>query len=240
MSHLSSIDIDAASFPRRDVYPFNLAVLSATARLSLSAPISFFVGENGSGKSTLLRAVAHHAGIHIWNEPERARYRFNPDEETLYRHIELGWTSGPVPGSFFASETFNHFARLLDDWASVDPGVLSYFGSESLVTKSHGQRHLAFFNSRFAVKGLYLLDEPENALSPRSQLRLLSVLTAAAGSGSVQFIIATHSPILLACPGARIYSFDRCPIETVAYEETDHCRIYRAFMADPDRFLSEI
>jgi predicted ATPase len=142
-----------------------------------------------------------------------------------------------VPGTLFASEIFKHFAVLLDEWASADPGQLSYFGDESLLTKSHGQCHMAYFKSRFQIKGLYLLDEPENALSPRRQIELLGVLKEAAARGHAQFVIATHSPILLALPGAEIFSFDAAPINTVRYEETDYYTIYKGFLEDRSRYL---
>jgi predicted ATPase len=137
-----------------------------------------------------------------------------------------------VPGSFFASEIFHNFARFLDEWAVASPDTLAYFGGSSLMTKSHGQSHMAFFKSRFSRKGLYLLDEPENALSPRTQLELLSVLHRAGAGGEAQFIVATHSPLLLALPRATIYSFDLEPIAPVAYEHTDHYLMYRNFLND--------
>ena len=96
---------------------------------------------------------------------------------------------------------------------------------------------MSFFSARYKIKGTYLLDEPETALSPKSQLELLKLLQGAGGSDGVQFIIATHSPILLACPGAVIYAFDRSPLKTIRYEETEHYRVYRSFMENPGRYL---
>jgi predicted ATPase len=97
---------------------------------------------------------------------------------------------------------------------------------------------MAFFKSRLKIKGLYILDEPETALSPRSQLKLLDLLTQAGNSGQAQFIIATHSPILLACPGARILNFDQAPVRTIDYEDTNHYQIYKEFMANPKKYLA--
>ncbi|MFW6164217.1 MAG: AAA family ATPase, partial [Planctomycetota bacterium] len=194
-------------------------------------------GENGTGKSTLLEAIARRCRIHIWQGLKRGRVEKNPLEEELYRAVEVVWTDGPVPGSFFASQDFRAFARLLDDWASATPGILDYFGGESLMTQSHGQSLMAYFRSRYAIKGLYLADEPETALSPRTQLELLKVLEEMGRAGHAQFIIATHSPILLACPGATIYTFDRVPLAPVAYEDTDHYQVYKAFMDNPSRYV---
>ena len=137
-----------------------------------------------------------------------------------------------MPGSFFGSSVFQDFARILDEWASTDPGLLEYFGGKSLLTQSHGQSIMSFFKARYAIRGLYLLDEPETALSPRSQIALLDLLTKMTVAGHAQFIIATHSPILLSCPGATIYSFDQVPIAPIAYDQTDHYKLYKAFMVD--------
>jgi len=106
--------------------------------------------------------------------------------------------------------------------------------------QSHGQSHMAFFANRFRIRGLYLLDEPENALSPRMQLELLRLIHRFVSGGEVQFIIATHSPILLACPESDIFSFDRIPIEKVSYESTDYYRIYRDFLNNREKYLESI
>jgi predicted ATPase len=228
--HITRIRLLHDAFPTQDEYPFNLAVFNKTASLDLARPVTFFIGENGTGKSTLLRAIAHACTIHIWEEVEGSRYRYNPFEKDLYRCLEVDWAGERVPGAFFASEIFRHFARILDEWAAVDPDLLHYFGSESLMEKSHGQSHMQFFRSRFRIKGVYLLDEPENALSPGMQLQLLKLLREISANGQSQFIIATHSPLLLAYPDADIYSFNASPIQRVAYEETEYYTVYKDFL----------
>jgi predicted ATPase len=235
--HIKELKFLSEDFPSDNVYPFNLRNFKITERIMFTSPVTFFVGENGTGKSTLLRAIAHRCDIHIWEIPGGLRYVVNPLEEELYRYITVGWTDGLVPGSFFASEIFQNFAAFLDEWAVASPGTLDYFGGSSLVTKSHGQCHMAFFGSRFSRKGLYLLDEPENALSPQSQLDLLQLFERESRKGSAQFIVATHSPLLLALPGATILSFDKEPIQSVDYEETSHYRIYRDFLNNRERYL---
>ena len=137
-----------------------------------------------------------------------------------------------MSGSYFDSELSRVFACHLDEWATADPGILNYFGGKSLLTQSHGQSLLSYFKHRYQIKGLYLMDEPETALSPRSQLELLDFLQKMAQAGHAQFIIATHSPILLACPDAVIYSFDHVPLQKIAYEQTEHYQIYKHFMAN--------
>lgn len=235
--HIRSLTFLHDTFPKAECYPFSLAVFKETERLDFTTPVTFLIGENGTGKSTLLSAIARGAGIHIWQEHEGRRDTKNLHEDQLHQSIRIEWTDGKVTGSFFASELFRHFAEALDQWGKADAGCLDYFGSTSLIVKSHGQSHMAFFEHRFARKGLYLLDEPENALSPKWQLELLRLLSRFSGRGDVQFIIATHSPILLALPGAAIYSFDQAPIRRVEYEDTDYYRIYRDFLDNREKYL---
>jgi len=236
MTHLESVSFCLENSPTRTAYPFNLPLFHATASISFSSPVTFFAGENGTGKSTLLAALAEKCRIHVWEGVARTRYERNPYEGLFHKFIAVRWTDGPVPGSYFDSEISKNFATYLDEWAAADPGILDYYGGKSLVTQSHGQSLMSFFKARYRFKGLYLLDEPETALSPGSQLELLQLLKEMGAAGHAQFIIASHSPILLACPGAAIYNFDKAPIQKVSYRETEHYRVYRAFMADPDKF----
>jgi len=228
--HLTDIALHADKYPTAEHYPFCLPLFQQTRELHFAAPITLFVGENGTGKSSLLEAIARKCGIHIWQE-ERTRFRHNPYEHALCQFIGVKWRDGGVPGSFFGSGIFQDFARLLDEWAAADPGQLKYFGGKSLMEQSHGQSLMSFFKARYKLRGLYLVDEPETALSPGTQLELLSLLEDAADHGQAQFIIATHSPILLSCPGATLFSFDGPTIAPIAYEDTAHYRVYKDFMA---------
>ena len=237
--HLKTVILNPEKYPTRDHYPFNLDLFQKTRRITFETPVTFFVGENGSGKSTLLEAITRKCGIYIWQGMHRPRFNASPYEKSLYKTIDIEWSNGQkVQGSFFGSKIFNNFAQILDEWLTMDPGLLDYFGGKSLMAQSHGQSLMAFFQSRFKIKGLYLLDEPETALSPKTQLQLLSLLAAVTRTGKAQFIIATHSPILLACSGARILSFDESPVEKIDYKDTDHYRIYKDFMANPEKFLT--
>jgi len=235
--HIRSIKLLHHLYPTRDFYPFNLSLLQETDVISVESPITFFMGENGTGKSTLLRAIADKTQIHVWEEQQIRRLERNPYEHQLNRAIEVEWTSERVPGSYFGSQFFNHFTHLLEEWATADPGQINYFGGHSLMTLSHGQSLLAFFQARYAVRGLYLLDEPETALSPSSQLALLKLLRLAIDAGKAQFIIVTHSPILLALPGARILNFNASPIDIVVYQDTEYYQFYKSFLNNPESFF---
>jgi predicted ATPase len=230
--HIKRVSLQQENFPTLDHYPFTLPVLRNTKEIQFRTPVTLFVGENGTGKSTLLDALVRASGVHIWSYPERRRYQVNHYEKELHNFIKLEWSNGRVPGSYFGSEIFKDFTQTLDEWAVSDPGQLKYFGGDSLVTLSHGQSTMAYFRSRYKIKGIYFLDEPETALSPRSQLDLLEIISENSLAGHAQFIIATHSPILLACEGARIYSFDHVPIRSIDYEETEHYQLYKRFLIE--------
>ncbi len=238
--HLLSVTLHPERYPISERYPFRLPVLQQTRDLPFETPVTLFVGENGTGKSTVLEAIALKCGIHIWRDAEHTRFEYNPYEHRLCDYLTLEWTDGRVPGSYFGSDIFRHFALALDGWAANDPGQLEYFGGKSLLTQSHGQSLMSFFRARYQRPGLYFLDEPETALSPKSQLELLGLLVEMSEAGHAQFLIATHSPMLLACPGATIYSFDRAPVSRIDYEETDHYRVYQEFMADRTVFLGAL
>lgn len=230
--HVLSVTILSSKFPSAELYPFVLPVFQHTRHLAFETPVTMFAGENGSGKSTLLRAMALACGIHIWQETGHSRFQNNPYEDRLGHYVSVEWQNGSVPGSFFGSECFQHFRQILDEWSAADPGQLDYFGGKSLMTQSHGESLMSFFTARYAIRGLYLLDEPETALSPKTQIKLLNLLTKASQSGQAQFIVATHSPILLACPGAVIYDFNSHPAKPIAYKDTEHYQVYRDFLTN--------
>ena len=230
--HLKAVSLLPGKYPTEDDYPFNLPILNQTEQFVFDSAVTIFVGENGSGKSTLLEALARKADIHIWCKSNGTRYKVNRYEKLLYKYLLLEWSNGKVPGAFFGSEIFHDFRSILDDWAASDPGQLKYFGGRSLMTQSHGQSMMSYFRSRYRIKGLYLLDEPETALSPRSQLELLDIIIKNSQAGHAQFIISTHSPILMACEEAKIYSFDHVPARIISYKETEHYKLYRKLLVE--------
>ncbi len=235
--HIQEVRLFPEKYPTVRCYPFNLKILQETRCLKFTSPVTFLVGENGAGKSTLLKAFCQRCGIHIWRKEYGDRVETNPYEELLHRYMAVGWTDGRVPGSFFGSENFRNFAEYVDEWAASDPDSLKYFGGKSLVTQSHGQSMMSYFRARYRIKGVYFLDEPETALSPRSQLELLRIIKEMGEAGHAQFFVATHSPILLACPGATILSFDHVPVQPIQYEETEYYKIFKGFLTNREKYL---
>lgn len=234
--HITNVTLHPERYPSTELYPFNLQVFHTRRDLPFRKAITFFIGENGSGKSTLLKAIARRCSIHIWEE-DRGRYGNNPHEEDLFKYLDVAWEDSRKPGMFFSSERYQHLAKIIDEWAISDPKLLEYFGGRSLLSQSHGESFMSYFTSRFAIEGIYFLDEPETALSPRRQIEFVKTLVEHTRDGHAQFIIATHSPILLSCPGAVIWSFDGHELKELAYEDTDYFLIYRDFLLHRERYL---
>jgi predicted ATPase len=234
--YLESVTLHPEKYPAKEFYPFSLEIFNQTKTLTFDTRVTLFAGENGTGKSTLLKSICRACNIHIWQPQERTRYDVNKYEDSLPDYLDIKWANGPVPGSFFGSDIFKYFAQLVDEWAALTPDQLNYFGGKSLITQSHGQSLMSYFRNRYKIKGLYLMDEPETALSPKTQLELLDIINKTSKEGHAQFIIATHSPILLSCTDAKIYSFDSIPVKQVEYEETEHYKVYKDFFESRKTF----
>ncbi|NEW06627.1 AAA family ATPase [Paenibacillus sp. SYP-B3998] len=219
-------------------YPFHIPSIKHLDRLSLKKRVTFFVGENGSGKSTLLEAIAYQCGFHTGGGSRNNSYELNASEARLGNYLRLSWKPKVSGGFFLRAESFYQFASHIDEIAKEDPGIYQYYGGKSLHEQSHGESFFSLFQNRFGRPGIYLLDEPEAALSPMRQLAFLSLIHEL--QKSAQLIIATHSPILLGYPDADIYNFDRHPIEPIRFEDTDHYQITRRFMENRQLFLKEL
>jgi predicted ATPase len=268
MIHLRSVHVTGTDALAQDAFPFNVPVIRTLRELEFSTPVTFFVGENGSGKSALLETLACAANsITAGSEPVKTDKTLQP-ARNLARHLRLSWTKRTNKGLFLRAEDFfgyvkglarmraemeDDLKRLDDEYAGRTQEALAYarmpYLSELAALKqrygrgldaySHGEGFLEFFNARFVPSGLYLLDEPEAALSPKRQLTFLALLKQMVAQDS-QFIIATHSPIILGFPGAAILSFDETPIRPVQYEQLEHVWLTKAFLNNPDRFLNQL
>jgi predicted ATPase len=246
-------------------FPFSVPVIRTLTDLRFDGPVTFFVGENGSGKSTLLEAIAAAARLPAVGSADIDADATLGAQRELARALALVWTRKTPRGFFLRAEDFFGFAKRLSamrgellariaelevEYAdrsayakglAMGPAHASLADMErrygvDLDANSHGQSFLRLFQSRFVPDGLYLLDEPEAPLSPQSQLGLMAMMQEMLADGA-QFIIATHSPILLAFPGATIYSFDRAPAAVVPYDELEHVVLTRDFLNAPERYL---
>ena len=221
-----------------DEFPFSIPSLhEGNLHLEFAAPVTFFVGENGSGKSTVMEAIAVGCGFNPSGGSRNNVYDYKPTESSLANQLRLSWNYKMTQGFFLRAESFFNFATHLDDLRDGPGGGNAYesYGGQSLHQKSHGESFMALFQSRFG-QGIYLLDEPEAALSPKRQLAFLARLHELVKAGQTQFIIATHSPILLSYPGAKIHLFDENGISTVAYEETEHFKVTKDFLNAHESF----
>ncbi len=233
--------IDLKPDPDNDTsrYPFNLPAVRSLDALELHPKITYFVGENGSGKSTLLEALAVSLGYNAEGGSQSLHFQTRDTHSPLHERLRVSkGLRRPRTGYFLRAESFYNVASTLDEMEE-DPytaGVLASYGGRSLHMQSHGESFLALVMQRFGPEGLYLLDEPEAALSPQRQLTLLARLHQLIEEKS-QFVIATHSPILMAYPDAWIYAFGEDGIRRVAYEETEHYQVTRDFLANPRRML---
>jgi predicted ATPase len=215
-------------------YPFNLRAFSSGIDLTLRSNVTFFVGENGSGKSTLLVALAEICGFN----PEggnRDHHRATfADRSALAQALRLTWRPKVTQGFFMRAESFFNFATYIEQVSD-----LRAYGGKSLHQQSHGESFLALFAHRFE-QGIYLLDEPEAALSPQRQLSFLRILHDLASPGHAQFLIATHSPIILSYPGAVLYDLDGDAIRETSYRDTRHFLVTRDFLNAPERFFKHL
>lgn len=216
-----------------DVYPFSLPAVQALDGLALSA-VTYFIGENGSGKSTILEALAVASGFNAEGGTANFNFASRRSESDLHRYLRIARTRRPRTGFFLRAESFYNVATEIERL-----GIEHAYGDRPLHEQSHGESFLALVNNRFGPNGLYILDEPEAALSPSRQLSLLVRIHSLVEAGS-QFIIATHAPIVLAYPGATIYCLDQSGISSVAYDETEHVRLTRDFVGNRERFLERL
>jgi predicted ATPase len=268
MPHLRSISKQPPASERAERFPFTVPVVRELDKLSLDAAVTFLVGENGSGKSTLLEALAAATGLPAIGTLNVADDATLEAQRALGSCLKLVWRRRTRRGFFLRAEDFFGFTKTIarmraDFLARLDEIDVAYQNRSAyakgfarmpfvnsladmerrygidLDANSHGQSFLRLFSSRFVPGGLYLLDEPEAPLSPQSQLALIAMINEMVAQDA-QFVIATHSPILLALPGALIYSCDRVPMRPMQFDELEHVVLTRDFLNDPERFLRHL
>ncbi len=268
MIHLESFSVREFSEQDAAVFPFYLNVIKSLREIEFSSPVTFFVGENGSGKSTLMESLACAVGsVAVGSESVKTDGTLAAVRK-LSQYFRLVWTKRTHKGFFLRAEDFFGYAKKMKQTQeelqhelenvegeyqgrskyAADLARTPYVNelsaiqrrySDGLDTHSHGESFMALLQTRFVPDGLYLLDEPEAALSPSRQLTFISALKQMVEQNS-QFIIATHSPIILAFPGATILSFDGGKIQKVKYEQLEHVNLTRDFLASPDSFLRHL
>lgn len=214
-------------------FPFSIPALREPLSLHLQSAVTFFVGENGSGKSTLLEAIAEKCGFNRLGGNRNHSYGDEP-LSPLASAMGLKWRHKATRGFFLRAESFFNFATYLDQLNEEDDRALAPYGGRSLHQQSHGESFLALFENKFR-HGIFLLDEPEAALSPQRQLAFLTILHDLARSGDAQFLIATHSPILFSYPEATLLEFDG-GLREVAFRDTEHYRLLKNFLDAPERY----
>lgn len=233
--YLQTIALRADAAIDFEAYPYNIPAIRELGQVAFHPDITFLVGENGAGKSTLLEAIALALGFS--REGGTRNFNLSTAQSESSLHAALKLSQGfrkPADGYFLRAESFYNVATFMD---SV--GYLKGYGGKSLHVRSHGEAFMTLLTDKFRGKGLYLLDEPEAALSPSRQLAALRLIRELIDDTS-QFIIATHSPILLAYPGAKILQFDGSGITDVAYEDTEHFAITRDFLNHYPRRLEQL
>lgn len=222
-------------------YPFSIPAVNRLTSLALHPKVTFLVGENGSGKSTLIEAIAIATGFNAEGGSQNFRFSTKVSESPLHETLRVvRGARRPKTGFFLRAESFFNVASEVERLNQVVPGLLASYGGKSLHEQSHGESFLALVTERFGADGIYLLDEPEAALSPQRQLALLAEFDRLVRRERSQLIVATHSPILLAYPHARIYALTPDGLAEVQYEDTEHYSLTRDFLLNRERYLRRL
>jgi predicted ATPase len=241
--YLLGLNVIPDRIPQEPTYPFDLPFVSELD-LEFRKPVTFFVGENGTGKSTLIEAIAALSRLPVsGGGPNELADNYGPEfESPLSKILRPSFRQKPRDGYFLRAEFHAHFASLLDarrDDPDFEQNPYGRYGGKSLHQQSHGEAFLSVLQNRIGP-GLYLFDEPESALSPQRQLALLALMHDLVKTGKCQFLIATHSPILMTYPDAQIMSFDKNPLRAIAIEETSHYQITKGILEQPGSYWKHL
>ena len=234
---IRSVRLERESVASFDQYPFNIPAVAELDELKLHPAVTFLVGENGSGKSTLLEAIAVAAGFNPEGGSQNLAFETRDSTSVLHEHLRLiREPFRPSTGFFLRAESFFNVATQVDD---LGPGIMAAYGGRSLHEQSHGESFLALALNRFGPDGLYVMDEPEAALSPQGCLALIRRIHELAAA-NCQFVIATHSPLLVAYPDAHVYELDTDGLALRSYHDTRNFQLFRRFTEAPERFLRHL
>lgn len=234
---LLSVALRPDRVPEPPRYPFSLPALRGFSRLPIDPHVTFLVGENGTGKSTLLEAIAVASGLNAEGGSQNLQFSTRPSHSELHSALRIARSARrPRTRFLLRAESFYNVATAVE---GLGPDVLGGYGGRSLHEQSHGESFMALVVHRFGRDGLYFLDEPEAALSPQRQMAFLRRMHQLVEQGS-QFLVATHSPILLAYPRAAIHVLSGDGIKQIAYEETDHFVLTRDFLVNRERYLDQL
>lgn len=238
--YVIDIALKQAEVPSFDEYPFNLDAVRNLGQIKLHRNVTYFVGENGSGKSTLLEAIAVSLGFNPEGGTKNFSFGTRESHSDLHRYLSIAkGIRRPRDGFFLRAESFFNVATNIEEMdrePAMAPPVIDSYGGRSLHEQSHGESFLALMTQRFGGNGIYILDEPEAALSPQRQLAVLSRIHELVKKNS-QFIIATHSPILMAYPEAKLYECNAEGVRETEYEQTEHYQVTRDFLMNKERML---
>jgi predicted ATPase len=232
---LREVILERERVPSFDKFPFCLPVIRDLEAITFHPDVTFFIGENGTGKSTLLEGMATALGFNAEGGNKNVQFSSRRTHSTLHEYLKLVKSfATPKDGYFLRAESFYNVASYMDD-----VNYLGEYGGKSLHNQSHGESFIALLNKKLKGSGLYILDEPEAALSPSSQLTALAIIHELVRANS-QLIIATHSPILMSYPNAEILQLSASGIHKVAYRDTEHFRVSKDFLNNPDLMLSHL
>ena len=238
--YLLSMRLNQDNVPDR--YPFNIPCIKSFEELAFHPNVTFFTGENGVGKSTLIEAIAIYLGFNAEGGSKNFNFRSAETHSDLHNFLTISKSfRKPRDGYFLRGESFYNVASEIDklDEELGGPKIIDSYGGLSLHEQSHGQSFWALFMNRFSGNGVYILDEPESALSATKQIAMLSKINNLVDKNA-QFIITTHSPILLAYPNAYIYEMADGKTTRIKYEESEVYRVYKSFLDSPKRILDNL